>query len=221
MANLDLIWTFVGFFLTILIFSYLFGDNPFFRFASYLFIGVTAGYSAVLLIDQVLLPRLIWPLVADPLSQPVLIIPLVMSIMLLAKLSKQLTKLGNVPMGFLVGVGAAVMVGGSVTGTLFPQAGAAVNAFDFSTTRNPLSQWIEGSVLLLGTITTLVYFQFSSRSKPNQPPKRSNMVELLSKIGSIFIAITLGALYAGVFAAAIASLIDRLDFLIETLFKVL
>jgi hypothetical protein len=39
------------------------------------------------------------------------------------------------------------------------------------------------------------------------------VVELLARIGQIFIAITLGALFAGIFAASITALIERLDFI--------
>ena len=56
MNTLDLIWAMVGFVLSLMIFSYLVGDNPLFRFAASLFIGVTAGYAAVILLYQVIFP---------------------------------------------------------------------------------------------------------------------------------------------------------------------
>jgi len=37
---MDILWTVVGFLLTLLILSFIFGDNPLFRIASYLFVGV-------------------------------------------------------------------------------------------------------------------------------------------------------------------------------------
>ncbi|MEN4099916.1 MAG: hypothetical protein ROW52_08335, partial [Anaerolineaceae bacterium] len=68
MQPADLIWTIVGFILTLMVFSYLFGDNPLFRLTTYLFIGVTAGFSAVMVIYHVLMPRLLFPLLEDPLG---------------------------------------------------------------------------------------------------------------------------------------------------------
>ena len=59
---MDLIWTLVAFFLTIFIFSYLFGDNFLFRFATYLLVGVSAGYVFILVLFHVIIPRLIVPL---------------------------------------------------------------------------------------------------------------------------------------------------------------
>lgn len=214
MPSVDLTWTLISFVLTLFIFSYLFGDNPLFRLASYLFVGVAAGYAAVLVLFQVILPRLVWPLLENPLGQPLLYVPFLLGLMLLMRIFPRMSWLGRPSMGYLVGAGAAVMTGGAVMGTLLGQAGGAVAAFDFTGGRNPIFQLAEGLVLLAGTVCSLVYFQFTAPA----PGRRSGWVEGLSKAGEIFIAITLGALFAGAFAAALTALIDRLDFLIETLF---
>ena len=55
----DLLWTLIAFFLTILVLSYVLGDNGLFRFIMMVFVGISAGYAAVLIYYQVLLPRLI------------------------------------------------------------------------------------------------------------------------------------------------------------------
>lgn len=60
---LDFIGLGLGFLFTILIFSYLLGDNPFFRLAIHIFIGVSAAYVALVTINNVLIPRLIIPLI--------------------------------------------------------------------------------------------------------------------------------------------------------------
>lgn len=57
--DIDFLLQLVGLFLTISILLYLiFGDNALFRLVTYTFIGVAAGYVAVVVIFQVLLPRL-------------------------------------------------------------------------------------------------------------------------------------------------------------------
>ena len=48
------IW--IAAFLTLCIYSFLYRDNPFYRFAEYLFVGVSLGYSIVLNIHQGLYP---------------------------------------------------------------------------------------------------------------------------------------------------------------------
>jgi hypothetical protein len=210
----DWIWTLVGFILTLLIFSYLFGDNPLFRLVSYLFVGVTAGYFAVLLVYQVLLPRLIWPLLQGSVGGLVLALPpLILGVLLLTKLSSRIQVAGSIPVAYLVGVGVAVMIGGAIVGTIIGQVRASIHLFPEQSQANPLVMLIEGIVLLIGTIGTLVYFQFGASSKLNQPPRRQRLVEMTSNLGQIFLAITLGALFAGVYGAAITALIDRLSFI--------
>ncbi|MCJ7716076.1 MAG: hypothetical protein MUO54_06105, partial [Anaerolineales bacterium] len=64
MGNMvDFIGLSLGFLFTILVFSYLLGDNPFFRLAIHIFIGVSAAYVALVTINNVLIPRLIIPLI--------------------------------------------------------------------------------------------------------------------------------------------------------------
>ena len=119
----------ISFLLTLMVLSYLIGDNPVFRVAVYIFIGVSAGYVAVVAWHQVLYPRLIVPLLAGSMADRLLaLIPLVLGLLFLFKLSPRTARLGNPSMAFLVGVGAAVAIGGAVLGTLFPQTRASMNA---------------------------------------------------------------------------------------------
>ena len=50
----DLIGAAVGLALTVMILSYVLGDNPLFRIAMYLFVGVAAGYAVVVAVQNVL-----------------------------------------------------------------------------------------------------------------------------------------------------------------------
>ncbi len=222
--QLDFLWTLTGFILTLLVFSYLFGDHFLFRITAYLFVGVMAGYAAVLLIYQVILPRLVYPLLEGGALQILqAAIPLALGVLLLSKLTPRFSRLGNLSMGYLVGVGAAVLTGGAVVGTLTGQVRAATAGFDLQAAalagRSPAGALAEASLFLLGTISALLYFQFSvrdTRQKAERPP----LLEAAATIGKVFIAITLGAIFAGVFAAALAALIDRLDFITEFIFNI-
>jgi hypothetical protein len=168
---------------------------------------------------MLLMPRLLFPFLEGPfgLQTGLVVVPLVLGILLLLKLFPRLTSAGEVPMAFLVGVGAAVIAGGAVAGTLFTQSMATVNLFDFELGaqlgQTQLMRLLEGGILLVGTIGTLMYFQFSARARGNLPPQRAQIVNILSSVGQVFIAITLGALFAGVFATALTALINRVDFL--------
>lgn len=217
----DLVWTLVAFLLTIFVLSYVLGDNELFRLAIMIFVGVSAGYAAVVIIYQILLPRLIVPLIASPLAEKtLLIIPAVLVILLLFKLSTKLSVLGNPSMAFLTGVGAAVAVGGAVTGTIFGQINGAIAPFDLSgmSAASAGTQLLGGIILLGGTVASLGHFHFGARKTEGQTAtKQSIFMQTLAKIGQIFIAITLGALFAGVLAASLTALIERLDFLLDVI----
>ncbi len=213
----DIIWSLVAFFLTLLVLSYALGDNPLFHIAAYLFVGVTAGYVAVLIIYQVLLAKLVMPILSAPMEQKFLnVIPLVLGGLLIFKLFPRTARLGNLSMAFLVGVGAAVAIGGALTGTLFGQVRGAISPFDLAASEEDLFPRLAGGVILLfGSMTSLAYFHFGARRQDKENVKQPEIVTLFAKIGQVFIAITLGALFAGVMAAALTALIERLDFIIQ------
>ena len=224
--DIDLNWMLFSSVLTLLVFSYLLGDNFLFRIVTYIFVGVSSGFVAAILIQQVIWPRLLQPIFGGGGLAEILLslIPLILGLLLFAKLSPRFSGFGNFSMAYLVGAGAAVIIGGAVFGTLLPQSVAIINTFDLNRAAanqvSPIWQLLQGIVFVLGALSTLVYFQFSARSKLKQnQPERPKLVESIARVGQVFIAITLGALFAGVYGAAITALIERLDFLRETVLK--
>jgi len=214
-ANIvDLITGGISFLLTLMVLSYLIGDNPAFRVAIYIFVGVSAGYAAAVAWHQVIYPRLIVPLLSGNLLA---IVPLVLGVLLLLKLSPRTARLGSPSMAFMVGVGAAVAVGGAVMGTLFPQTRASMATLSLSGAGQFwLERLAEGIIMLVGTVTTLVYFHYGAKATASGP-QRGKLISLLGRVGQIFIAITFGVLFAGVFMAAMTALIERLNFIITFL----
>ena len=210
----DLVTGFVSFLLTLMILSYLIGDNPAFRVAVYVFVGVSAGYVAAVVWWQVLYPRVIEPLMYGSITERLLaLVPLILGVLLLMKLSPRTAWLGNPSVAFLVGVGAAMAVGGAVMGTIIPQTQASFNVFNSTRVGESwLARLFFGAIMLVGTVTTLVYFHFGAKATAGGP-QRSKLVIWLGWIGQVFIAITLGVLFAGVFAAALTALIERVNFI--------
>ncbi len=210
----DLVTGVLSFLFTLMILSYLVGDNPAFRIAVYIFVGVSSGYVAAVAWWQLLFPRLVLPLLTGSFPGRLLpLVALILGFLLLMKLSPRTAWLGNPSVAFLVGVGAAVAVGGAVVGTILPQTQASINVFDLSNTGQ---YWPErlifGTIMLVGTITTLVYFHFGVRSTPGGP-QPNKLITVLGWIGQVFIAITLGVLFAGVITAAMTAFIERLNFI--------
>jgi len=214
----DLYWTLAAFILTLFVFSYVLGDNPIFRIVSYILVGVSAGYLAVMVIDFAIIPRLVNPLLStNSTERNLAIVPLILGLLLVARLFPRFSNLGRLPMAYMVGIGAAVTVGGAVLGTGMGQVKSIIAIFDFAPAGNSengqMFRYVESAVLLIGTIASLAYFQFGARSYPQEKSRRRLWIEGLAWIGKIFIAITLGALFAGVYLSALTAMIDRMGFI--------
>jgi hypothetical protein len=210
----------IGFLLTLMVFSYLIKDNFLFRLAIHIFIGVSAGYATVAVCYNILWLRLLQPFIQSPLNQIYLAFPpLLLGIWLLSKASPSLSRIGGPVAAFMVGIGAATALVGAVSGTLFPQIWSSVNMFDLQAARqrgDNLAFWLVNAlVVLVGTLTTLAYFHFGTRSKPDATSQRQPWIEFLGQIGQVFLVITFGGLFAGVYAAALTALIERLGFILE------
>jgi hypothetical protein len=218
--SIEVISGFIGLILTLLVFSYLIGDNPLFRFSIYLFIGVSSAYAAFAAWQYVLWPKLFSPILSqfgNINGLIMLLVPLILSLSLLAKLSPRTSSVGNFAMAILVGVGAATAIGGALIGTLVPQAEAAMNEFDLGgvTGSAVLIKLIQATVMFFGTILTLAAFHFTTGRAPDGSAKKSGFLDGLGKAGRVFISITLGVLFAGVYMASLTAMIERLSSLIQ------
>jgi hypothetical protein len=212
----------LGFFFTVAILSYLLlDDNLLFRLGAYTLVGVSAGYLMAVMLSSVMLNQYLIPLLGKPLQNlPILIILLVLGSMLFGRMDPRGSSLALLPMAFLVGVGAAVVVGGSLTGTFLPQAVAAAepSLLPADAAGNlDLLAMLENWFVLIGTLTTLAYFHFSARPRGGAEPVPPAGIAQIAQVGKYFLAITLGALYAGALLSALAILVERIYFLIQTL----
>ena len=225
MSMADLAGVFVGFTLTLLVFSYLIGDNPLFRLVLHIFIGVAAGYAAVVVFYNVVWYQLFVPLIQNPGASYYLVIPpLLLGLWFLVKAFPKAARFGNPVMGYLVGAGAATAIGGAILGTLFPQIRASINLFDWRAASPGAGNLFailgfiaKGLVILVWTLATLAYFHFGVRPTADQPSQTSRAMEVLRQIGRIFIAMTFGFLFAGVYAATLTALVNRMGAILDTL----
>src|SRR5574341_269435 len=195
----DLIGGALAFFFTVARCSYLIGDNPVYRVALHLFIGVAIGYAVLVVAFQVLVPRLLQPMLSGDMAAIILaLVPLLLFIFLILKLSPRTSGLGNLAIAYLIGVGAAVAVGGAVSGTVLPQIRSTWTAWTYA---GPLATL----VIAVGTIGILIYFQFWLRSRSvSGDPQRIPLIRLASNVGQGFLVLTLAAIYGGMILSGIA-----------------
>lgn len=213
---IDLITGILSFLFTIMILSYIVGDNPLFRVAIHVFVGLAAGFVTVVVVKEVFINKLFAPMSA---GNWWLLIPAVMGLFLLSKIWYQ--EPGRWVVAFLVGVGAAAAVAGALMGTLIPQVQATINVFDFSAIDSSelVDKGWEAVVILLGTVFTLAYFQFGVREKSAKPGRRGGFMRVVATIGEFFLAVTFGALFAGVLSSALTAMVDRMQSIVNFFFS--
>jgi len=220
MSQDQFFWVLFSFILTIMVFSYLLGDNPLFRIATYLFIGVSAAYVFVIILYQIIIPKVIIPLFDGENNQKfMLAIPLLLSILLFFRLSSKTNFLGAIPLAFIVGSGAAIILTSSFSGTLIPMVDLISEPFSIKDT--DFQKFIGGIILLIGTISTLLYFQNTKNKSFESNHIFSTILRYSNVIGIVFIGITLGSIFAGVIISSSFALIERLNFIITFIYNLI
>jgi hypothetical protein len=211
----------VAAFLTALVYTYLLGgDNPLYRLALHLFVGVAVAFGATIAFHSVLVPKLFKPLVADPRGNWLLVVPFVLGLLLLTKAWRSSTAnwLGNIPLAFLVGVGAAVAIGGTLTGTLLPQT------LDTIVTLAPSrlgGGWLgferafDNLIFVIATLGAFLYFTFTPLPTRGFGRLLGGIVQVWGRLGRWFIVIALAAIFANTAMANISLLIGRVQFLLR------
>lgn len=207
----ELLGTWVAALLTLMVFSYLVSDNPLYRLAEHLFVGSALAYAIVVAIQDVLSPRL-FTLVRDPVGYWHLLIPLLLGLLLLAKGRVSTAWLGNISVGFLFGVGAALAIGGALVGSLLYQVRDTM--LPLLPGKGDGGSAIDNLILVVGTLGSLTYFYFTGGGERERTGLRGGALRLGSVVGKWFIMITLGALFANAVMARVSLLVGRLQFLL-------
>lgn len=211
--------TIVAAVLTFMAWSYLLGDNPAFRVAEYLFVGTAVGYAVVVAWFNVVQPALFGAVA--PQSPALAAVPLIFCLLLMARIRPAWSGVGGITVGFLVGVGAALAVGGALFGTLQPQilatARLSLDPADYGDTQPVLAStffW-QNLAVLVGTIGTFFYFTFNTQPQGPLAGFREAFTRFWSGMGRWVIMITLGALFANTAMSRFALLIDRVRWLLD------
>ncbi|MGB9721341.1 MAG: hypothetical protein ACPL28_07695 [bacterium] len=194
-----LIW--VSSFLTLCIFSFVFRDNPFYRFAEHLFVGTSAGYLIALSYHNVVYPNLIVPLFKE--GQFLYVIPLILGILYITRFIPQISWLVRIPIAFLLGWGSGVVIPAALQTDVIKQIQGTM------LTRGVFFRWDNGLwviIILIGVIATLIFFFFSR--------ERKGIIKPIANLGIIFIMLGFGASFGYTVMARISLLIGRFQFLL-------
>ncbi|MDP6533482.1 MAG: hypothetical protein QF845_00120 [Candidatus Marinimicrobia bacterium] len=231
----------VAAFLTLGIFSYLYKDNPFYKIAEHLFVGISAGYWISIFFWTQIQPNLfgrLWPSseysdsfwysIYNGLGflssavfpeggidkghglDPIYIIPLILGVMMLLSLIPKVNWFARWGIAYTVGMAAGLRAYGYLNSNVIGQIkGTAANLADpnlpFFSLTSPST--FNGIVILVGTITGLIYFYFSKEHK--------GVLGKASRIGIYFLMISFGASFGFAVMGRISLLIGRFVDLIK------
>ena len=188
--------------LTLGIFSFLYKDNPFYKFCESLFVGVSAGYWFVTTFWQVFMPKLADNLVAGRFYY---IIGAIFGVMMLLRL---LPKIGWISRWSLA------LVVGTTAGLYFTRYLVSNGMIQVQNTIIPLyvkgnpAQTIGNLVIVVGTFSGLIYFFFSKEHK--------GVFGGLAKLGIWFLMLSFGASFGYTVMSRMSLLIGRMDYLLGT-----
>ena len=218
---METIGFFIAVILTLMVFSYILGDNVLFRLAAHIFVGVAVGYALIVISYQVFIPTLTGGNLVSLI--PALLICLFLLFKALPLKGSLFNALGNVGLAFILGVGAALATGSALLGTLIPQvsttASISLNPFNYPVESggDQWVTWLNNIIIILGTIGTFFYFTFAVRSPGPLGGLREGWVRFWAGMGRLMIIFTLGALFANTVTSRMALLISRLQFLASQL----
>ncbi len=214
-------------FFTLAIFSFLYADNPFYRLAEAVVVGVSAGYWMVVGFWDILVPNLLGklaPTFTKTWFLPGLnatevewayLVPLAFGVMLVWRLMPKGGWISLWPLAFIVGTTAGLRMVGYIEGDFLSQVSSSVI---------PLAVPVEGAaggvdwmasfwaslknvLLLVGILACLTYFFFSVEHKGG--------VGKVARVGIWYLMITFGAAFGFTVMGRIALLAARLEFLFD------
>lgn len=202
------IW--LGAFFTLSIFSFLYKDNPFFRFAESVFAGVSLGYYIGLTFGQTFVPNLITPLREGGFAPFTswgwwnLIIPMALGVILYARYINKIAWVARFSLAIYVGYYTGIDFMQRLQGEVLPQSADTIVRLSQGW-GNPV-EWISTLIITIGVLSVLVYFFFSAEHK--------GLVGGISKLGIWFLMISFGAAFGYTIMGRISILIGRVVYLL-------
>ncbi len=197
--------------MTIAILSFLWKDNPLYKFAEHLVVGVSMGYWVVILYQTSFTPKLFQPIgrvlngTSTTLLDPLVVIPAGLGVLLFSRFIPRVGWLGRLPMAYILGVGSGAAV------PLLIQVSVIQQIFPTMSVFLPANWGTSGAMLnsvlvLLGVICGLAYFFFSAR--------HTGVLGGMSRIGIWILMVGFGASFGYTVMSRISLLYGRMNFMV-------
>lgn len=188
-------WIWVAAFLTLCIYTFLYRDNPFYKFAEHLLVGVSLGYWIAVYYHNSFIPKVWEPLIME--QELRVLVPTILGLMTFSTLVPRFSWLVRYPIAYTVGMYSGYSIPRNFQAYIFKHVQ--------STMLTTLT--ISSVIILIGVISTLVYFYFSTEHK--------GAIGGVARTGIWFIMLAFGAGFGYTVMARISLLIGRMQFLLH------
>jgi hypothetical protein len=179
--------------LTLAIYSFLAGDNPFYKFVEHLLVGLTIGYTLVITLKSVIWPEAVLPITQGQFQT---VAPLVLGGLILLRLVRRWAGWSRISLALVVGGGAGVAIPAMLKARVLDQMTATMAGVT-----SPA-----GWIILAGVLSTLTYFVFTRAHR--------GVWGTSARLGRYFMMVFFGATFAYTVMSRVALLIGRLEFLL-------
>ncbi|OGK12207.1 MAG: hypothetical protein A2Y63_05385 [Candidatus Riflebacteria bacterium RBG_13_59_9] len=204
--------------LTLMILSFLYKDNPFFRFAEHLYVGISNAYVVWLVWATIVLPDFIGRVFMNlepgrPWSPDYwYLVPGILGLVMLTRMIPTIEWMSRWALAFVVGWGAGFVIGPTLNSYLLAQLYASfpwVNMQGYlgSPTGEYVPALINAILLFVCVVTVLIYFFFSYEHK--------GVIGGAAKIGIWVLMVAFGASFGSTVMARISLFIGRSRFLVQ------
>ncbi|MEW5923601.1 MAG: hypothetical protein AB1746_06405 [Candidatus Zixiibacteriota bacterium] len=187
-------------YLILSLFSFLYKDNRFYKMSEHIFAGLSAGYYVGLIWQTVIIQQLINPMIDE--GKYLLIIPGLLGVLMFARLIPKWSWVSRVSLAFVIGNTAGIYLINALHGLIFPQLYDTMGSL---TKAKGFSGGLLALVVIIGVISTLIYFYFSKEHK--------GVLGVTARVGIWFIMIAFGAHFGYTVMGRISLLIGRAEFL--------
>jgi len=197
-------WVAAG--LTLFIYSFLYTDNPLFKLGEHLYVGVSVGYSVVVVWYTVFI-RLVGEEIKKGNFEP--IIPVFIGLLILTRFIPKIAWLSRIAFAFVVGFGSGVAIPRTVSALILKQIEDTVNPL-FTLGEGGLSLgWdlalpqsgVNTVILLVGVVSVLFYFFYSI--------EHAGPAKVAARTGIYFLMIAFGAAFGYTVMSRMSLLIGR------------
>ncbi len=190
-------------FFTLAIFSFLYKDNPFYKFAEHIYVGVSTGYLVVVTLSDAL-KRDVYDSLFRAKPEYIVIIPALLGCIMFLRFYKKTAWISRISIALIVGIGAGVSIPSNVQTYLLEHSRATMVPL---VTSNGWRTDVDNFLILLGVLTVLFYFFFSVRHDRALKP--------VSRTGIIYLMLFFGAQFGYTVMGRVSLLIGRVRFLLE------